>query len=1327
MQGTSVEREHETASALCTAWALRHCVVPYISATEDLSSLALALPSALCSPCFLRIATLHPRIVSAYSPPVGPTAHTHSTNKWPAVPVPSTTSPIAALAATLAGQPTPRPLQELARRCPGLGDALLADPRGLCAALSAVCAAPCGHPESLRLLAALSRIHAAVLAGSAAYAVAVACSQQGSGSGGRAAMLARELSCEPLCAHRGDADAVRVLTAPPYSLTREDLLLQQTGKSALDYACSSGSVELVEALAGPPLHVCREDLLSSGLSALRCACVSGHAGVVARLSQPPFLMGHAEALACNALTTAVGLRVNVAVLDVLAAEPYSVCSRVPGDDELATAQVLHTACLVGSKEVLRRLAQPPYSMGRAEAVESSCLALQNACAAGNVEALDVLAEPPYSIAFDDIRAVGHTLLEFAAASGQVGAVRRLSQAPYSLGCNGNSSAALARACTGGHVAVIEELGRPPYSLGQEEARTADALAATCKEGRADAVRALARQPFCLGHSDASRRANLCLFLACLSGQADIVRALADSPYNLPFDPDNIDSMVSALAPFGALAAADEEIGHMAESALSIAFRQSAADQGYTLSLQCSGGVAACTAWLQHVDWSREVPRSATGALMLLRSMYELWENPVVPERLPGIIAASIRSGSLSGWVGSCARSVLAAMARVSPRLHVLQWRLSVECCLAKLRADSGRQQSAGSASAGDSDALNVVGILSRLYGARSDTLVGAGWGVHSGTLGAIASLPESVVANCRAHGQLVDIVRAVTQAGEFAALVLDSGVLGALAKLIGGCRGPQLCAGTGLRLPLDVVPLAMVCADEAESWETRAIGLEVLCNVVVMVRHVVPHMCDAGDLSSLALSLPSALCSPCFLRIATLHPRIVSACIPPVVPTAPTRAKWPEVPVLSTASPVVALAATLAGQPTPRPLQELARRCPGLGDALLADLLGLCAALCAVCAAPCGLPESLRLLATLSGYQGAVLPGAAAEAVAVACSQQGSGSGARAAALARELSREPLCAHRGRREQLVSALALACSRGHTEAVGVLTAAPYSLGREDLLQRAQAAGRRSALDCACSSGCVDLLEALAGPPLCVCRQDVLGEGCSALRCACGSGNAALVARLSQPPFLMGHAEALACNALEAAAGLRSVAVLDVLAAEPYSVCSRIPGGVELNRSPVLLAACLVGSREVLRRLAQPPFSMGHAEAVCALLWACFAGNPEALDALAEPPYSLTGGDMAMSVQAEEARSAGVLATACMKGRTDVVGALARKPFCLGHSDAASNANLCLFLACLSGQADLVRALSEPPYSLGFDPEDIEKVEAQNMLAMIESKDRESVEE
>eukprot|EP00727_Mastigamoeba_balamuthi_P003343 m51a1_g13005 hypothetical protein (196) ;mRNA; f:453-1481 len=157
---------------------------------------------------------------------------------------------------------------------------------------------------------------------------------------------------------------------------------------------------------------------------------------------------------------------------------------------------------------------------------------------------------------------------------------------------------------------------------------------------------------------------------------------------------------------------------------------------------------------------------------------------------------------------------------------------------------------------------------------------------------------------------------------------------------------------------------------------------------------VVPRMGDAEDLSSLALALPSALCSPCFLRIAELSQFSV----------APKR--------------TTALAAVLAGQATPRPLQELARRCPGLGHALLED------------------PRGRGLLA--------------------------------------------------------SALALACGRGHTEAVGVLTAAPYSLGRKDLLLR--------------------------------------------------------------PPFLMGHAEALACNALEAAAGLRSVAVLNVLAAEPYSVCS-----------------------------------------------------------------------------------------------------------------------------------------------------------------------------
>eukprot|EP00727_Mastigamoeba_balamuthi_P011454 m51a1_g6931 hypothetical protein (808) ;mRNA; r:189410-192624 len=751
-------------------WTLRHLVVPRISNAADLSDLALALPCALCTPCFLRIAEISQGPV--------PTKRTPTSSSYTAV-----------LAVALAGQPTPRPLAELVKRCPGFGDALLASQRGLSNALAAVCAAPLGDPETLRLLASLPRVQPAVLADAAAYAVTVACRQQGSGSSGRTAMLVRELSREPLLAHtgpptyltgalalacsRGHTEAVGVLTAAPYSLTRKHLLHpNNAGKSALDYACASGCVDLVEALAVPPLRVCRADLLGRGVSALLCAVSSGHAGVVARLSQPPFLMGHAEALTCNAAVVAAGLR-SASMLDVLAAEPYSVCSN---SAELRRRQA-QSACRTGSREVVRRLAQPPYRLGHTEAVEG----VRDACLAGNVEVLDAFAEPPYSLMSNDVATAGHMLLVGACAGGHMGIIRRLSQAPYNLGisaASGLNCAALTGACMVGHAHIVEELGKPPYSLGPEDARTADALAVSCKEGRTEVVRVLARPPFCLGHSDAASNSNQCLFLACLSGQADLVRVLSEPPYSIAFDPENIGSVADSLVPFVELARADAGLRSRAQSAIKDSLAKFEKDNNFACSLLRSGCVAACIAWHMH----SQLP---SDAYPLLYRLFESWDSS--RECLARIIGSCI---GVQPQRHAAAKASVAFMERVSLPGPIHRWKLSVKMYLQMLRTGIRQRVIDGNI---PMNAEIAVGGLYRLYSEGSDTLIDAGWDVHEATLAGIASLPDNAVTNKIAvQSHALRVVRMVSQVEEFAPWVIESGVIGALATLIGGSPSPKL-------------------------------------------------------------------------------------------------------------------------------------------------------------------------------------------------------------------------------------------------------------------------------------------------------------------------------------------------------------------------------------------------------------------------------------------------------------------------------------------------------------------------------------------------------
>eukprot|EP00727_Mastigamoeba_balamuthi_P006434 m51a1_g2410 hypothetical protein (524) ;mRNA; f:788419-790240 len=495
-------------------------------------------------------------------------------------------------------------------------------------------------------------------------------------------------------------------------------------------------------------------------------------------------------------------------------------------------------------------------------------------------------------------------------------------------------------------------------------------------------------------------------------------------------------------------------------------------------------------------------------------------------------------------------------------------------------------------------------------------------------------------------------------------------------------------------------------------------------------------MGDAGDLISLALSFAAGLCSPCYLRLLPLLPY----------------------PAGFFGTPFETLVVTLCQQETSSPLEQLVRHCPGLCAALharhpyggypLLTRLFRCASRC-----PCCPFARLRLLALLPGMPEEAVAAAAPGALVGACEA----GGARAADFARELASAPFSAHSGPQGCLTSALRMACLSGAAEAVGVLGAAPYSLGHEQAVLPRSGKDREpahTAFDDACSSPSVAVVDVLGRPPFSVCRGDILANNLAALVCACSAGRADTVARLSRPPFSLGQSEAIQCRALDH--GSQSAAVLDALASSPYSLTGDHCRGAAGN---ALSTACCGLSAEAVRRLALPPYSLGHSDAIAAngVQSVCSSGCAEILSALAGPPYSLTRADVDSLVPRD------LLATACQKGHSEVVRRLAQPPYCIGisevraggydvivracggghasvmaelakppfcigqeeareaqpfcldRSDALRDAKLCLFSACLSGNVSVVRALSEPPYSLQFDPDSPDSI-SQGMSAI-----------
>eukprot|EP00727_Mastigamoeba_balamuthi_P013173 m51a1_g8479 hypothetical protein (556) ;mRNA; f:515330-517816 len=228
--------------------------------------------------------------------------------------------------------------------------------------------------------------------------------------------------------------------------------------------------------------------------------------------------------------------------------------RVLGHDRVAAAShgkfLACVACAAGGDAagMLRALAQPPFSLGRADVLRGrmSCdtfkfvpgvsfvgrkafahrlcdlhsygqlpvYTLCAACANDDTEALAALAEFPYRLNSRDAhRVVGEydareasvqSVLEMACISGSAAAVHALGKTPYALTNEGRAALmGLRRACEAGSVRVLDVLAAPPWSMGRQHAlKVLDLVMIWWTEGTAAALRRLRDPPYNITWDDA---------------------------------------------------------------------------------------------------------------------------------------------------------------------------------------------------------------------------------------------------------------------------------------------------------------------------------------------------------------------------------------------------------------------------------------------------------------------------------------------------------------------------------------------------------------------------------------------------------------------------------------------------------------------------------------------------------------------------------------------------------------------------------------------------------------------------------------------------------
>eukprot|EP00727_Mastigamoeba_balamuthi_P009841 m51a1_g548 hypothetical protein (438) ;mRNA; r:444020-445333 len=422
---------------------------------------------------------------------------------------------------------------------------------------------------------------------------------------------------------------------------------------------------------------------------------------------------------------------------------------------------------------------------------------------------------------------------------------------------------------------------------------------------------------------------------------------------------------------------------------------------------------------------------------------------------------------------------------------------------------------------------------------------------------------------------------------------------------------------------------------------------------------VVPRLDDPRDLVSLALAHPPALASPCLLRLRSQRPPLLpasplpdaSAHLPLVLDRAVAcAAAGDHASLAALSAPHAGLRAALSlGCSRSAPFSELLCACLWACGALCADercrgplrdlavwpareppapgrLLLLCARYSMRETLGAAVANAQRLFGSAAG-----LVGAAADALHVAAERGDLGVCAvlsaapfgapgswalRLACVSGHADVAQLLVQRGAAMDQDSArtcLAAACASGHGDVLALLERPPFALGPEDAR-----AHENRALRSACRNGHAHILRALARRPWCLGAEDARAGGNDALRMACGRGHLEVVRELRGSPWNLGPVDVRSKGlaAFQWACRTGQAHIVKELGGAPWLVTG---DEARMKENRALQWACKYRRTEVVRELANEPFSLGHVDAMSAVVYA--AGSGEVAAVLAQPPYSL----------------------------------------------------------------------------------------------------------
>eukprot|EP00727_Mastigamoeba_balamuthi_P005325 m51a1_g14791 hypothetical protein (914) ;mRNA; r:505443-511802 len=213
-----------------------------------------------------------------------------------------------------------------------------------------------------------------------------------------AAASGRHLACIA-CASGDAAEVLRVLAQQPFCLGREDALRGHL-------SCQMNKFVPGESIVGRwvfahrPCDVHGDRLLP--IYTLCAACANDDADALAALAEPPYSLDGHDAL------SALGS---------------------PDWNNESVESVLALACVSNSAAAVRVLARPPYSL--TGACDCGLMGLQRACEAGSVDVLDALAEPPWNMGRNEALDVLRTVIIYW-STGTVATLRRLREQPYCI-------------------------------------------------------------------------------------------------------------------------------------------------------------------------------------------------------------------------------------------------------------------------------------------------------------------------------------------------------------------------------------------------------------------------------------------------------------------------------------------------------------------------------------------------------------------------------------------------------------------------------------------------------------------------------------------------------------------------------------------------------------------------------------------------------------------------------------------------------------------------------------------------------------------------------